>query len=442
MMKNDKMDYISCNNFTAVNAFADLVENGMGDHSDCKSIYRVGIIDKQNNRWKCNYGSTLNVNTISTFFNSGQDKNITELTSSIGMDSNGNYIVDHGLPEIFEDIFSEKYICVAKGAADYSGRNNYVKLYENDEAILYENINCLPLGFCMKKDILNVKSINDKSNKYLYEKFNPAGYTNSFVYAMSGVKGLFQDVYPQYTINNSGGTVSLYDTDDINMEFVPDGSDDRVIDVEFFVETEGEYYLNIKYNSYEKVSVYINDVLKNCEFYYDITQGLMYVGELKKDDKVNIRINNLFKEPADQILYLSMGLSIYNKEVNDMVINYLRKNPMIISNMPNDYIECNCNLDEDQVIFTSIPYDEGWHIFEGGTEIKKERVAGAFIGLDLGKGDHKLTFRYSPQRFYLGLIISAIFGVIFVIYIIKKIKMIMNLKKTNIIEQKDNINRE
>lgn len=70
-------------------------------------------------------------------------------------------------------------------------------------------------------------------------------------------------------------------------------------------------------------------------------------------------------------------------------------------------------LKEDGYLITSIPYDEGFHVFVDGKEIKKEIVNQAFLGAKLKKGDHKVQIKYTAPWFVLGCIFSFFGSVLF-----------------------------
>ena len=40
------------------------------------------------------------------------------------------------------------------------------------------------------------------------------------------------------------------------------------------------------------------------------------------------------------------------------------------------------SLDDDQMIFTSIPYDEGWKVYIDGEEVKTFKTAEAFLAVE------------------------------------------------------------
>ena len=74
------------------------------------------------------------------------------------------------------------------------------------------------------------------------------------------------------------------------------------------------------------------------------------------------------------------------------------------------------DIKEDQSLFLSIPYDEGWHVYENGIEIKKQKLIQSFIGVELEKGKHDIELIYTPQGYNIGIIISIVSIIFFVGY--------------------------
>ncbi|WEG73757.1 YfhO family protein [Vagococcus intermedius] len=58
---------------------------------------------------------------------------------------------------------------------------------------------------------------------------------------------------------------------------------------------------------------------------------------------------------------------------------------------------------EDQLLFTTIPYDKGWHAYLDGQKIPIKAYQKALITVKVPKGRHVLTFKFLPAGFKLGL---------------------------------------
>ena len=62
-----------------------------------------------------------------------------------------------------------------------------------------------------------------------------------------------------------------------------------------------------------------------------------------------------------------------------------------------------------QTVLTTLPYDEGWHIYLDRKEIEYRQTLDAVIAFDIADaGEHTLEFKYMPNVFVYGLIITAL----------------------------------
>ena len=66
------------------------------------------------------------------------------------------------------------------------------------------------------------------------------------------------------------------------------------------------------------------------------------------------------------------------------------------------------SLENNGMLFTAISNDNGWKVFVDNKEQDIIPLLDGFIGLDLPKGEHSITFKYTPPGLYLGLSISGI----------------------------------
>ena len=89
--------------------------------------------------------------------------------------------------------------------------------------------------------------------------------------------------------------------------------------------------------------------------------------------------------------------------------------------------------DDRQLMFTSIPYDEGWNIYVDGKKVDLYEANHALISFYVeGAGEHTVEMRYMPTVVALGITVSlislAIFIVLLIIYpFIKKIRFLRAL---------------
>ncbi len=72
-----------------------------------------------------------------------------------------------------------------------------------------------------------------------------------------------------------------------------------------------------------------------------------------------------------------------------------------------------------QFMFTSIPYDEGWHIYVDGRAVEIHKTADALIGFYIDEaGTHELELRYMPREISLGLSVTIVSSILFILILI------------------------
>ncbi len=93
-----------------------------------------------------------------------------------------------------------------------------------------------------------------------------------------------------------------------------------------------------------------------------------------------------------------------------------------------------------QTIQTTIPYDEGWKVYVDGKEVETYKTLDALMAFDISEaGTHSLEFKYAPDIYFIGLAISIISLLFFVILCIIEVilrKIILRKKDLSIFELK------
>ncbi len=116
-------------------------------------------------------------------------------------------------------------------------------------------------------------------------------------------------------------------------------------------------------------------------------------------------------------------ITIYTINENKLkeVYDYLSKNQIKYTHYEDHFIEGKINVDENQMIFTSIPYDEAWEIKIDGEKVKPNKLLGSLIGIETTPGEHELSMRYK-YNFTKSIIISATTFIALIVYMIIKKK--------------------
>ena len=75
-------------------------------------------------------------------------------------------------------------------------------------------------------------------------------------------------------------------------------------------------------------------------------------------------------------------------------------------------------LKSDNLVFFSVPYDDGWSAYVNGEKVDVERVNSGFVAVFAEAGENEIEFRYNTPGLFTGIIISIISLVVFLAYLL------------------------
>jgi len=124
-------------------------------------------------------------------------------------------------------------------------------------------------------------------------------------------------------------------------------------------------------------------------------------------------------DDVPMIRYKEANFCYYNNEELLKAYDILSQNQMNIHEYGNTYILADVTVPEERtVLFTSIPYDEGWTVWVDGMKTPTRAVVNeAFLSLELEPGEHELEFRYEAPGAKIGMLVSGISVGIYVLLI-------------------------
>ncbi len=84
------------------------------------------------------------------------------------------------------------------------------------------------------------------------------------------------------------------------------------------------------------------------------------------------------------------------------------RDTLTISRFEDNLISGTISLKKDKLMYLSIPFDDGWHIFVDGQEKEKLIINGGMTGIYLDSGNHDIKIRYKLSHMVLGSVMSII----------------------------------
>lgn len=303
-----------------------------------------------------NDGAWLHFPSVS-LFSSTANADLTKLFRRLGCESSTNAYSITGSTPLVDSLLAVEY-GLYTGEPDPSGIREPVAY--DDDIYLYRNLYTLPLGYWVPSYL---------ETSWKLDQDNPADVQNSLAEAVGAEPVL----------------LTVLDTH-------PDGRT-----VTFYPEVEGEYYAFVSSKKVEEVTV---STWKGNKTFDNVDRGyLLELGYCARDEAVTLRAEDSSED-------LWVDIYRFSEEGLASVYQALDANPWRLTRWTDTRLEGSISTDKDGLMLTTIPYDKGWTIQVDGENTEARKTLGAFIGVPLKKGDHKITMSYEPEGMKLGLYVS------------------------------------
>ncbi len=368
-----------------------------------KSVYKTELCHLNTRMDPCIYG----YNGISTFSSMAYE-NYSRLQYSLGMYGNriNSYTYNNQTP-IYNMMYNIKYLIYHNQEIKPS-TNLYTKYYEtNDkESLVYKNDYFLPISYGVNPLVLTWDTTEG----------NPFEVQGDFFSLATGLNNVFKEVnYSSCDYRGlSGDEVTHNGTYWINRL-----SDYGDADITLTAATDGNMYLYFSSSDIKSITCKFADnaINQNVETPYILDLGYFKEGE---SATVSIECSSSDKKEC--------AFEIYAYSVNENVLNdgykKLSENSLDVTKHTDTKIEGKVHVDEDCLLYSSIPYDEGWNVYVDGEKVEKLQVGNCQLATEISAGDHEIEYKYIPKGIKYSVPISAltILGIVIGVLLKKKQK--------------------
>jgi uncharacterized membrane protein YfhO len=326
-----------------------------------------------------------------SLFGSTVSNDLVNAMHGLGFYTGANEFLFDGANPVSASVLGIRYVFRRDG--EYMPYDmNYVDSVENVD--VYQNDRALSIGFMVNSDLLNWSSSEDNMFQSI----------NYFVEKSTGVAGAFSQIYPQVTGTNSGITITssgeyseYYQLSDIDPNI-------RSFTLSFTItEEENDLYIIPNCNGISKVRIYINGEEQN---YARLQYQTYHVGHLVQG--TNVQVEYCFNDVIPSNTSARLTVATFNQAAYDEAYARWSDKQLQVMNFEDGYVMGYMDSDEDGLMFTSIPYDEGWTAYVDGEKTELTSVAGAFVALNLTAGAHIIEFKYFPRGLKSGIMLTLL----------------------------------
>lgn len=344
-------------------------------------------------------------------FSSMAYENLAKLEDRLGMMSNGinSYTYNPQTP-VYNMMHAIKYI-VNNETPNILSNEYYEHLYSIDKYDAYENKYYLPIAYCVNSDILNWNYHKDTSSKNV----DPFLVQGDYFDKATGVGNPFEKIDISY-INYSN--VNPFSEDNSAGSYMYNkNTADEDGSATFYITTQktGNVYIYYHVDSASSKDITVNS--NYGTIVHSASQdSILDLGRFEANETITINVP--FEANSG-----TMRLRVYTLNDDTFQKGYkkLSNASINIKTFEDTYIEGTFTAKDDCVLYTSIPYDEGWSIVIDGKNVESENIVAlgdALIAVKVAKGNHEINFKYTPKGLSTGLKISAVSLFIVILYFI------------------------
>ncbi|MCR5213463.1 MAG: YfhO family protein [Eubacterium sp.] len=340
-----------------------------------------------------------NVKGVGTFCTTARG-DMVKTMAYMGFYTMANEYLYLGATPFTNDIFGVRYAYVREG--DYFPmKEDMTQVLSGKTTSVYENKDALPIAF----------GVDEALTSWDYESYNAASVLNDFAKLSAGSDDIFITKYPSLGVSGVDCSTSWDENAPTNVGYTgATGSNPKAI-ICFQVKEAGRYFINIRGNYLENLDYYVNDEKLASGRYMN---QLLDLGYLASDDMV--RFDARFSSSYSDSGSISVFTSMLNQSSLNNMNTILKTNGLNISQFRDGYVKGSIKLRNNQIVFTSIPFDEGWTVYVDGKKADVCKLGGAFLGFSASEGQHEVELKYVPVGFVPGLIVSICFWIAFVIF--------------------------
>lgn len=400
------------------------VDHGTVDESTYNQFYYSSkeaidsIADSDSGFYRIHLNNTSNYNSAALFnfaglttFSSSDNYNLRNALHHLGMITSNRYINENGMTDIMDMLFAAKYdVNLIKAEAGTGIRpSNYVSA-----SSIVENPYALSLGYMVSPSIEGYEATDDPFYNQIMLIYTMTGKAYNFFEPVD-----IEDITIEY--DNMAIAYNLG-----SVEFYPLSDTYGGGHVFFSAPTiEGKNFMMCFSRSEPKAmteSAYVIAEPRGVTDPATLSYGSIHKA-VTTDNLYDSKYDLLVLEFSDNTTLIDYCNNIYayyyNSAFLPVVYNDLASGNLEIQSFSQDtIIGTVTSTVERPVLFTSIPYENGWQAYVDGSPTDIYPVIGdAFLALVLTPGEHTVELHYTAPGSEIGMLLSEISGIILILTI-------------------------
>ncbi len=292
---------------------------------------------------------------------------------------------------VYNLMYNIKYL-IYKNEGTRPSTQLFTKYYNvNEECSVYENDYFLPKAFCVNRDI----------DIWSTAEGNPFTVQADFFTLATGFSGVFTPV--QFTSTSFTG-LSGNDITEMGTQWITKqaGTSYSTLDFSFDVQSSGNTYIYVSCKELSNIDVSTEDSVNS----YNIsTPYIIDLGYYDEGSHINVSVDcSGLKDGESGVEIFAYSL---NQEVLDAGYNALKDGAMEVTKSTDTKLIGTVVSSDNNILYSSIPYDEGWSVYIDGEKQKTFEIGDCQLGVMIKPGEHTIEYSYSPKGLKAGVAVSA-----------------------------------
>lgn len=334
----------------------------------------------------------------------------------LGYAYGGHYTKYDGATPVTDSLFGIKYL-LDRDDDDYRSQKfvpaDYELKYTSGQTLtninVYENPYALSLGMTADRRITDLKLDP-------YDPFtNQNNIINCILDSDSNTR-YFERIYPEST-DRENMTVTTVSDNHMKYAFEDQSYGECHIDYNFTMFGDGPLYMFLPTRYERKVNVwvasssteYVEEDSDSFEYVGSFFTGddysIMELGQFAQGDSVRVRISILTDDY--EAYWMDELFCTFDSEKFAAAVEQLQARSWNITEHTDTYLSGTVTAEENQLLFTTIPYEEGWTVKVDGKTVQPKKSLDSLITVPLSPGEHTVTMRFWPDYLTQGIIISV-----------------------------------
>jgi uncharacterized membrane protein YfhO len=320
------------------------------------------------------------------------NQSVIDLMFRLGFAAREHWTSYKGATPITDSLFGVRYILAEKPV-----NNLYHKISEQNEVLIYKNQFSMPF----------VYAVDEKLTAIELDSHDPFANQNFLLSTMIG------EPYTEYFKLSSIREVIFENIEGIEQEDIVAYSivnPNQNAHIEYLVETaaDNEMYMYLVSSIPRKVNIWKNQEYVDTFFDYG-SVCIIPLGANPDEETIS-----LITTPIEGEYYLNHNLFYYlDRPAFEAAMATLNTSKAQVERISDTKLRIEAEVEEGEILFTSIPYDQGWQVKIDGEKAEITKVLGSLLAVKVNPGQRLITFEYCPRGFKAGTIISSITWLLF-----------------------------